>query len=270
MLEVAAGHLRAFEDASVGDDVRRAWIIIDLALTYARGFIADGVLLHGFKPLDRFEFREWLRRHGAHDQAVQSAVVQAFYDASFSYADGRVDLPNVAAGVADSRHPPDRLRLPRARRLQDERGHGRHDLRADLRGVEAPRRHVQVLPPRHGARTRHRSRDERQGHRPRTPGSTSRPRGPGVRAAGPGERSAVLALDAADRPNPERRSARRCQSRVALERLAGRGHRDARGRTRLRRAGPGDLARRPAAHLPVLCSPAASPTRRRGARSSTR
>ena len=93
-------HLRDAIDATVGDDIRRAWIIIDLALTYARGFIADDVLLHGLKPLDAFEFREWLQRHGAQDQAVQSAVVQAFYDASFSYADGRVDQPNVAAGVA--------------------------------------------------------------------------------------------------------------------------------------------------------------------------
>ena len=100
VLAAVAAHLRDVVSATLSDDVRRAWIIIDLALTYARGFIADGVLLDGFKPLDRFEFREWLRRNDADDQAVQSAVVQAFYDASFSYANGRVDQPNVAAGVA--------------------------------------------------------------------------------------------------------------------------------------------------------------------------
>jgi uncharacterized protein with NAD-binding domain and iron-sulfur cluster len=100
VLTAVASHLHDVIDATVSDDIRRAWIIIDLALTYARGFIADDVLLNGFKPLDKFEFREWLERNGAQDQAVHSAVVQAFYDASFSYADGRVDQPNVAAGVA--------------------------------------------------------------------------------------------------------------------------------------------------------------------------
>ena len=100
VLAAVSLHLRDAIDATVSDDIRRAWIIIDLALTYARGFIADDVLLRGLHPLDAFEFREWLQRHGAQEQAVNSAVVQAFYDASFSYADGRVDQPNVAAGVA--------------------------------------------------------------------------------------------------------------------------------------------------------------------------
>jgi uncharacterized protein with NAD-binding domain and iron-sulfur cluster len=100
VLTAVALHLQNAIDATASDDIRRAWIVIDLALTYARGFIADNVLLHGLHPLDAFEFRAWLQRHGAQDQAVHSAVVQAFYDASFSYADGRVDQPNVAAGVA--------------------------------------------------------------------------------------------------------------------------------------------------------------------------
>ena len=187
----------------------------------------------------------------ADDQAVQSAVGPGVLRRVVLLRGWPRGPAQRGGGRGHSRHPPHHLRLPWARRLQDERGHGRHDLRADLPGVEAPRRHVQVLPPRHGARTRRRSRDERKGHRPGAPGSTGRPGGPGVRAAGPDQRSAVLALDAADRPDPERRPARRCQPRVALERLAGRGHRDARGWTRLRRAGPGDFARRPAAHLPV-------------------
>ena len=100
VLAAVAVHLRQVVNATISDDLRRAWIILDLALTYARGFIADDVLVNGFKPLDRFEFRDWLRRHDADEQAVESAVVQAFYDASFSYAEGRVDQPNVAAGVA--------------------------------------------------------------------------------------------------------------------------------------------------------------------------
>jgi uncharacterized protein with NAD-binding domain and iron-sulfur cluster len=104
-------HLKAFLDAVAAhiqrgmlvpqdDDIRRAFIVLDLAVTYARGLIADGALDEGLHPLDRFEFREWLTRHGASTMTVQSAVVQAFYDASFSYEDGRTDLPNVAAGVA--------------------------------------------------------------------------------------------------------------------------------------------------------------------------
>jgi uncharacterized protein with NAD-binding domain and iron-sulfur cluster len=100
LLDAAAADVQTHMAVQKDDDIRRAFIILDLAVTYARGLIADDALVSGLHPLDRFEFREWLTRHGATSASVQSAVVQAFYDASFSYEDGRTDQPNVAAGVA--------------------------------------------------------------------------------------------------------------------------------------------------------------------------
>ena len=99
LLDATAAHVRAALVSSIGDDIRRAFIVIDLAITYARGLIADGALITGLHPLDKFEFRDWLSRHGASHSTVWSAIVQAFYDASFSYADGDTTQPNVAAGV---------------------------------------------------------------------------------------------------------------------------------------------------------------------------
>ena len=270
LLTAVATHLRDVIDATVSDDIRRAWIIIDLALTYARGFIADDVLLQGFKPLDKFEFRDWLQRNGAQDQAVHSAVVQAFYDASFSYADGRVDQPNVAAGVA--------IRAT-LRIIFGYVGHIVFKMNAGMgdtifapiyevlkrRGVTFKFFHrVTGLEPGPVPGT------SARGHRPCATGSTGRSRRPGVPAAGPGERPAVLALDAPDRPDPERRPPGGRRPRVALERLDGRGHRK---RSRLDETSTSwSWESRWAAcrSSASRCWPRASPRRRRGARSSTR
>lgn len=100
VLRSIAEHVRTAVEAAAHDELRRAWIILDLAVTYAVGLLADNALVTGLRPLDRWEFREWLTRHGATPSTVGSAIVQAFYDASFSYEDGRTDKPNVAAGVA--------------------------------------------------------------------------------------------------------------------------------------------------------------------------
>ena len=251
VLAAVASHLRDVMDATLSDDIRRAWIIIDLALTYARGFIADDVLLHGFKPLDRFEFREWLHSNGAQDQAVQSAVVQAFYDASFSYADGRVDQPNVAAGVA--------IRAT-LRIIFGYVGHVVFKMNAGMgdtifapiyevlkrRGVTFKFFHrVTALEP--GAVPGTSARGIARVHLARQVDLVGPEYQPLVQVNGlPCWPSTPLTDQI---KNGDRLAGR--QPRVALERLAGCGNRDARGWTRLRRPGPGDFARRPAVHLPV-------------------
>lgn len=99
-LRAIAAHVRTRLDAAGHDEARRVWVIMDLAITYAVGLLADDALVDGLDPLDKYEFRAWLTRHGASPLSVNSAIVQAFYDASFSYDDGQVERPNVAAGVA--------------------------------------------------------------------------------------------------------------------------------------------------------------------------
>jgi uncharacterized protein with NAD-binding domain and iron-sulfur cluster len=82
------------------DQVRRIWILLSLAGTLVRGILTDGVLHTGFDPLDQYDFREWLKRHGAEDLEVWSAPVQALYDLVFAYEGGDMAKPNFAAGVA--------------------------------------------------------------------------------------------------------------------------------------------------------------------------
>src|SRR5262249_57741724 len=80
--------------------LRRDFILLSLAGTLVRGIIADGVLHTGFDPLDRYDFREWLKKHGAPEIAYQSAPVQALYDLVFAYEGGDLAKPNFAAGGA--------------------------------------------------------------------------------------------------------------------------------------------------------------------------
>ncbi|HEX5272019.1 MAG TPA: FAD-dependent oxidoreductase [Gemmataceae bacterium] len=82
------------------DDLRRAFVMIDLMAATIRGLIFDGALYHGLDRLDDLDFREWLRKHGASESAVWSAPVKAVYDLVFAYEQGDPRRPNIAAGVA--------------------------------------------------------------------------------------------------------------------------------------------------------------------------
>jgi uncharacterized protein with NAD-binding domain and iron-sulfur cluster len=84
------------------DELRRLWGVIDVALASMRG-LADPKLLRenrGFDPLDRFDCREWLRKHGASEESIQSPFVRALYDLGFAYEGGDFQRPRIAAGAA--------------------------------------------------------------------------------------------------------------------------------------------------------------------------
>ncbi|RMG35673.1 MAG: hypothetical protein D6725_12200 [Planctomycetota bacterium] len=78
----------------------REWTLCDLAWTCLVGLIRDAVIWHGFEPLNRYDFREWLTRHGADPGTVGSAPVEAVYDFLHAYEFGFDDRPNLAAGAA--------------------------------------------------------------------------------------------------------------------------------------------------------------------------
>jgi uncharacterized protein with NAD-binding domain and iron-sulfur cluster len=72
------------EDVSL--EFRRLRIEIDFACTIALGMIDDGLLdppLDWFK-IDGWDFRDWLRHHGARPETVCSPLVDGLYDAIFS------------------------------------------------------------------------------------------------------------------------------------------------------------------------------------------
>jgi len=74
---------------------------LDFFAALLRGVIVDGVLLEGgYSRIDRWDFAEWLCRHGMHEETIPSPPVRVIYDAAFSYVDGQSDDKRIAAGVA--------------------------------------------------------------------------------------------------------------------------------------------------------------------------
>jgi uncharacterized protein with NAD-binding domain and iron-sulfur cluster len=68
----------------------RFWLALDFVASVAEGMIRDRLFEDGaWAAIDRYDFREWLGRNGAHDETLESAYTRAIYDAAFSYFDGR-------------------------------------------------------------------------------------------------------------------------------------------------------------------------------------
>jgi uncharacterized protein with NAD-binding domain and iron-sulfur cluster len=95
--------------APLGNELRRAWIIADLAAAAVRGLTAEAadIALGGLSVLDDRDLRKWLAQCGAHDEAISSAPVRAVYDLCFAYTDGDStsfgsanSTANMAAGTA--------------------------------------------------------------------------------------------------------------------------------------------------------------------------
>jgi uncharacterized protein with NAD-binding domain and iron-sulfur cluster len=80
--------------------IRRTWIPIDLMTSVVRGLLADGTIFNGLDSLDQYEFRAWLKKHGASDISLNSAWLRGAYDLAFSFVGGEPTKPNIAAGVA--------------------------------------------------------------------------------------------------------------------------------------------------------------------------
>jgi len=82
--------------------LQRVWNIIDLTLATVRGGIRCGLLTEprGFDAIDAYDSREWLRLHGASEEALGSGWIRALYDFGFSYENGDVTRPRISAGQA--------------------------------------------------------------------------------------------------------------------------------------------------------------------------
>ncbi|HEY0136755.1 MAG TPA: hypothetical protein VGB85_21885, partial [Nannocystis sp.] len=69
------------------------------ALTIARGMLCDRVLQAGFDALDDEDFTQWMRRHGADERTLDSALCKAIYVLAFAYRDGREEQADIGAGT---------------------------------------------------------------------------------------------------------------------------------------------------------------------------
>lgn len=86
IVDQAQARLHAQPALSETDDLRRMRILTSMVLAMGRGVIT-GMLLEGTTDwfvLDSFDLREWLAANGASSEVLQSAPVDALYDAAFS------------------------------------------------------------------------------------------------------------------------------------------------------------------------------------------
>jgi uncharacterized protein with NAD-binding domain and iron-sulfur cluster len=83
-------------------ELRRVWQVIDLIIASIRGATVHGLALdpRGFDALNDYDWREWLRKHGASEESLDSGFMRAIYGLVFAFEDGDVDRPRLAAGVA--------------------------------------------------------------------------------------------------------------------------------------------------------------------------
>lgn len=87
------------DPGSLTDELRRLFIITDLGLTIGWGMFTDNVIRRGFMSIDGFDFRQWLRKHGAVDVVLDSAALRGYYDYFFAYQDGDSAKPRMSAGM---------------------------------------------------------------------------------------------------------------------------------------------------------------------------
>lgn len=80
--------------------LRRGYILIGLSVAMVKGMIDDGVIFHGFSVIERYEWIQWLKKHGATDYLATSPPVRGLYDLVFAFEKGKLDKPNYAAGTA--------------------------------------------------------------------------------------------------------------------------------------------------------------------------
>lgn len=103
VLQLARAALWKSMQVRVRGDATLARIVLSLdwSLTCLIGVHRDGLLEPGgLRSIDDYDYREWLQRHGAHRDTVDSYFGWGIYDAAFSYENGDPEKRSVAAGAA--------------------------------------------------------------------------------------------------------------------------------------------------------------------------
>jgi uncharacterized protein with NAD-binding domain and iron-sulfur cluster len=98
LLRGAQVGLRAMAGNSVA--AGRTTQLVELLTTMLRGIVADRLTARGYSSVDHLDLREWLLRHGASQEAIESPIVRGHYDLSFAYEEGDPSRPRFPAGLA--------------------------------------------------------------------------------------------------------------------------------------------------------------------------
>jgi len=100
---IASNARMALESRLEGDPtLRRVWQVMDLTFATLRGEVRFRIASdpRGFDAIDEYDCREWLLLNGASESSVNSGFMRGLYDLGFSYEDGDVSRPRIAAGQA--------------------------------------------------------------------------------------------------------------------------------------------------------------------------
>jgi len=81
-------------------------LLLELGMVTLAGMIEDEVFSHGFEAIEQYDFRQWLKQHGASDILIYCALVRMIYDLPFGYPGGDTgthepsQAGNIGAGTA--------------------------------------------------------------------------------------------------------------------------------------------------------------------------
>ena len=80
--------------------LRRTWQLVDLVASSLQGMAVDGLLSgKGWNSIDHLDYGEWLAKHGAAPETLQSAIVRGMHDLTFAYEGADHSKPGFAAGL---------------------------------------------------------------------------------------------------------------------------------------------------------------------------
>jgi uncharacterized protein with NAD-binding domain and iron-sulfur cluster len=89
-LELVEREVSGLLDAS--DDIRRAWLLLDLAVANLRGIFDDGIPWRGFDVINQQDYCDWLAAHGCRNP--WSPLLQGVYDTCFAFDKGATGAPD--------------------------------------------------------------------------------------------------------------------------------------------------------------------------------
>jgi uncharacterized protein with NAD-binding domain and iron-sulfur cluster len=86
--------------AEANESLRRSWHLVSVVTATLRGIVADGLLgdPRGFRRINDEDYRDWIGRHGAAPEALESTLVGGLYDLVFAHVDGDPGLTSFGAG----------------------------------------------------------------------------------------------------------------------------------------------------------------------------
>lgn len=111
-LELGAGLIEALDNAwewlsqhlgdsfTDNDDLRRIYIVSNFLLAIVKGTIKDDIANKGFDSIDDMNFADWLKKHGASNMTVSSALSLNTTNLSYQYSNGDTTrTASMAAGA---------------------------------------------------------------------------------------------------------------------------------------------------------------------------